>query len=50
MFDGVPMDVAPAALHNPWANTESSNSASDDQGNWADFSNFAAFGASSSGK
>lgn len=48
IFDGVPMDVVPAALHNPWESTESNNSASDDQANWADFSNFATFGASTS--
>lgn len=48
IFDGVPMDVVPATLHNPWENTESSSSTSDDQGNWADFSNFATFGASTS--
>lgn len=44
------MDVVPAALNNPWENTDTNSSTSDDQGNWADFSNFAAFGASTSDK
>ncbi|XP_035215307.1 uncharacterized protein LOC118188896 [Stegodyphus dumicola] len=46
IFDGVPMDVAPVTIPNPWESTETTSS--DDQGNWADFSNFAAFGASTS--
>ncbi|XP_015927661.1 serine/threonine-protein phosphatase 6 regulatory subunit 3 [Parasteatoda tepidariorum] len=45
IFDGVPMEVAQAAISNPWGSSEACSS-SDDQGNWADFSNFASFGSS----
>lgn len=42
ILDGVPMDVAPVAIPNPWETADSSGGSSDDQ-NWADFSNFASF-------
>lgn len=48
IFDGVPMDVAPAAISNPWGESSEACSSSDDQGNWADFSNFATFASSTS--
>ncbi|CAL1276549.1 unnamed protein product [Larinioides sclopetarius] len=42
ILDGVPMDVAPVAIPNPWEAADSSGGSSDDQ-NWADFSNFGSF-------
>lgn len=46
-FDSVPMDVAPVGISNPWDSADSQSASSDNQGNWADFSNFADFGSSS---
>ncbi|XP_054709616.1 serine/threonine-protein phosphatase 6 regulatory subunit 3-like [Uloborus diversus] len=48
IFDGVPMDVAPANIPNPWESADVANSSSDEQCSWADFSNFSSFGASTS--
>ncbi|GIX73851.1 hypothetical protein CEXT_147811 [Caerostris extrusa] len=41
ILDGVPMDVAPVTIPNPWETTSSGGSS--DDANWADFSNFGSF-------
>ncbi|KAG8177731.1 hypothetical protein JTE90_026573 [Oedothorax gibbosus] len=48
IMDGVPMEVAPGSVSDPWGTSDSSTTSGDDQQGWADFSNFATFGNGSS--